>query len=161
MIPENSDYEKAYKKAISLLSRRMQSCGEIRQKLRRAGYSVDDVETVVEKLRESGLLDDLVFAKTYIEELVRKGYGYNRVRQSLFNKRLAKEDIENSISLYYPMEEEEMRAFEQAKKHIHRYDSDSSNSRTKLYAALNRLGYDGEIATKVSGHFVDTKENQE
>lgn len=58
----------AHEGALRLLTRRPRSEREIRQRLRQRELPADVVEQEVERLRESGLLDDEAFAQAWVGE---------------------------------------------------------------------------------------------
>lgn len=53
--------------ALRYLDYRPRSAAELRQRLRRRGFSADTVEPALQRLREQGLLDDLAFARFWSE----------------------------------------------------------------------------------------------
>lgn len=65
-IIENSNFGKAFNAAINFLSFRPRSEFEIRQYLKKK--KVDDVEGIIEKLRQLGQVNDEEFAKWWIEQ---------------------------------------------------------------------------------------------
>lgn len=84
---------RAYNCAVSLLSRRDHSEKELLRKLREKGCS-DGAEEAVEKLRNSGYVDDERFCRSYAAELIRlKGYGRRRIEQELSRKGVGREII--------------------------------------------------------------------
>lgn len=84
---------RAYNCAVSLLSRRDHSKKELMRKLKEKGYS-KGAEAAVEKLANSGYVDDERFCRLYASELIRlKGYGRKRVEQELYLKGVDREII--------------------------------------------------------------------
>ena len=84
---------RAYNCAVSLLSRRDHSKKELMRKLKEKGYS-KGAEAAVEKLANSGYVDDERFCRLYASELIRlKGYGRKRVEQELNLKGVDREII--------------------------------------------------------------------
>jgi regulatory protein len=59
--------EKAYQQALGLLSRRSRSEAEIRQRFNRRRISEEVQEKVIDRLRDANYLDDLAFARSWVE----------------------------------------------------------------------------------------------
>lgn len=60
--------EEARDKALRYLEYRPRSSAEIRRYLQDKGYAADILENIVARLEDSGLLDDLAFARYWIEQ---------------------------------------------------------------------------------------------
>ncbi|MCX7912387.1 MAG: recombination regulator RecX [Dehalococcoidales bacterium] len=60
-------YEQCLRRALHLLSYRPRSEAEVRERLLRHGFDGDTVTSVLGRLREEGLLDDLTFARFWKE----------------------------------------------------------------------------------------------
>jgi len=59
--------EQAQQQALLLLSYRPRSAQEVRQNLRKHEYDEAVIEKVVTRMQEAGLIDDLRFARTWVE----------------------------------------------------------------------------------------------
>lgn len=59
--------EQAYQRALRWLARRPHAEGELRDKFRRAGVEAEVAETALDRLRQAGLVDDLAFARAWVE----------------------------------------------------------------------------------------------
>ena len=59
--------EKSFQQALGLLSRRPRSEAEIRQRLNKKKVSADVQNKVIDRLREANYLDDLAFARAWVE----------------------------------------------------------------------------------------------
>jgi len=141
-LEETVNIRRAYNCAVSLLSRRDHSKKELLQKLREKGHS-DGAEAAIQKLSDSGYVDDERFCRLYASELVRlKGYGKRRVEQELYRKGIERDIICNVL--------EEISFDSDALSDIikRKYLSKMSEEkgRQKAFNALMRLGYSyGEI----------------
>lgn len=78
-----ADSEAAYRVAVRLLAARPRSAFELRQRLRAKGHSVDAVEAATARLRDGGYLDDLEYARNFIEVRVGRGHGRSRILADL------------------------------------------------------------------------------
>jgi len=76
--------------ALRALGGRAHSSGELREKLRRRAERAEDVEAVLNKLKEAGYLDDRRFAENYASaRLENEGVGKMRVLRDLRQRRVA------------------------------------------------------------------------
>lgn len=66
-LKEEDSYEIAFQKAIQFINYRPRSMEETRRRLIEKGFSNEVVNITIEKLLEKGWLDDLSFAKQWIE----------------------------------------------------------------------------------------------
>ncbi|MCG8316308.1 MAG: recombination regulator RecX [Pseudomonadales bacterium] len=79
--------------AVGLLSRREYGANELRQKLSGKGEA-PDVDAVIQWLQASGLQSDERFARVYVRSKAQRGYGPQRIRQEMQQKKLCSETIE-------------------------------------------------------------------
>jgi len=66
-LQEQDTYEVAFQKALQFISHRPRSIEETRRRLSKKGFSDEVVETTLEKLLDKNYLDDLDFARQWIE----------------------------------------------------------------------------------------------
>jgi len=66
-LQEQDTYEVAFQKALQYISHRPRSIEETRRRLSKKGFSDEVVETTLEKLLDKNYLDDLDFARQWIE----------------------------------------------------------------------------------------------
>ena len=141
-LEETVNIRRAYNCAVSLLSRRDHSKMELITKLREKGYS-KGAEQALEKLSNSGYVDDERFCRLYATELVRlKGYGKRRVEQELYRKGIDRDIIYNvldDISFDSDILSDIIK-----RKYLNKMSDEKG--RQKSVNALMRLGYTyGEI----------------
>jgi regulatory protein len=72
--------QRALGDALRLLSYRPRSVAEVQKRLRDRGYTPDQIEAVVSRLRAAGMLDDSAFAQAWVEN---RQLGSPRGRQGL------------------------------------------------------------------------------
>jgi regulatory protein len=77
---------KAYDVGIDLLSRREHSRKELRTKLLRRKFTVEEATEALEKLEERGYLSQERYAQARARSLFRKGFGESYVRAALASK---------------------------------------------------------------------------
>lgn len=93
------DYPKTKEKALRLLEYRNHSEKELERKLKIAGASDEDIEKVIEFLKEYNLLNDRDYAKRLAHDLQNlKKYGSRRIYSELVSKGIEPEFIEEAIS---------------------------------------------------------------
>lgn len=91
-------YEQAKNKALRLLEYRTHSERELYDKLKRAGAENDDIENIIEFLREYNLVNDREFAARYAKDLKNlKKMGKKRVKAELIKKGISSEFAESAI----------------------------------------------------------------
>ncbi|MEZ0323066.1 MAG: RecX family transcriptional regulator [Hydrogenothermaceae bacterium] len=78
-----------------LLSKKDYFEEELRGKLIRKGFNLEDVEDIIKKLREDGILDDEKLLERYKERSIQKGEGYLKLKKKLYSKGV--EDLEISF----------------------------------------------------------------
>ncbi|MBQ6601327.1 MAG: regulatory protein RecX [Clostridia bacterium] len=141
-LEETVNIRRAYNCAVSLLSRRDHSKKELLRKLREKGYT-DGAEAAIEKLEESGYIDDERFCRMYASELVRlKGYGKRRVEQELSFKGVDR-DIIRSVLDEILFDTDKLSVIIK-RKYLSKMSDEKG--RRKAFDALVRLGYTyGEI----------------
>lgn len=98
-----SDREKSSSKpdirltALRLLERREHTGLEIKTKLLRRGFRVQEIVPLLDKLKSEDLLSETRYIEDYIESRIRKGYGPKRIEMELVGKGLVGEDIQAGL----------------------------------------------------------------
>ena len=112
--------EREYKCAIhqigEALERRDHSIEEVRQKLKRYGFSEFAIERAILRASELNLLDDKRFASLYIESRKRSGWGRRKIEQGLRIKGVRTEAIEGYPEAFFSEEDDLSRAFSLLKR---------------------------------------------
>lgn len=92
------EFEQVKNKALRYLEYRAHSEHELYVKLKRAGAEEEDIERVLEFLREYRFVDDKEFAVKCARDMKNlKKFGKKRVRAELMKKGIDSEYIENAI----------------------------------------------------------------
>ena len=133
-------------RALRLLSVRSRSRSELEQRLLRAGYDAEEVETALIDLERVGLIDDEAFAIQVAESQKRKGMGrragLNALRVKGVDRALA-ERVADEVS----PEDEAERALEVAVQRLTKLRGlDPATRRRRLQDFLMRRGYDPATA---------------
>lgn len=145
----NPREKEALDRALRFLEYRPRSSGEIRERMRKWGYGNRVSGKVVGYLQDSQLVDDQEFARLFMEELVQKQFGFYRVREKLYAKRLARDVVEEVMS-DYPSEDEYGRAYKLALTRGERLSGQGEQERQrKLKGYLERRGFSSGVAMEV------------
>tara|TARA_B100000787_G_scaffold89619_1_gene66261 strand:- start:566 stop:1003 length:438 start_codon:yes stop_codon:yes gene_type:complete len=80
-------------RAVNLLSRREHSQVELRKKLRKAEFELEDINDVIEKLAEIDLQSDPRFAENYLYYRSQRGFGSQKIRFELNQRGVDKQTI--------------------------------------------------------------------
>ena len=143
-LADNTQY--AFDSAASMLAQRMHTRGELVQKLQARGICEQAVQAALDKLASYGYVDDLAYAREYVQSAVRAGrLGRRAVAYRLGENGLSRDVTEEAMALY--TEEDERRAAaQQARLLLDRHiGADQRKQKQKVYAALMRHGFDHNI----------------
>lgn len=147
----NSEIERAYVKALDLLSYRERSQDELRRGLLRRGYDGETVEAVLALLLEEGLADDDRYAHNLIRQgMVIKPCGKRRLRHDLQRRGIDEEIIERNLEQDYADEEEPLLAAELVRSRLPRLAAVPPGKRyQRLAGYLARRGFRYETIRRV------------
>lgn len=133
-------------RALRLLSVRSRSKAELRQRLLRADYGPEEVESAISDLEAVGLVDDEAFAREVAEYQRRKGMGRRAGMNALRVKGVSRELAERIAEEANPEDEAE-RAAEVAAKRLPRLEGlEPETRKRRLLDYVLRRGYDYQTA---------------
>jgi regulatory protein len=91
--------ERLFQRAAKLLAARQRSVEELRERLLAGrGATPELVETVIERLREYGYLDDERFAQSYASlRIQQRPIGRQRLQRDLWQKKIDKQTIDTAL----------------------------------------------------------------
>ena len=123
-------------RAVRIVSASNVSRRDLEQRLVRKGESAEQAKQAVEWMEELNLVDDRTTARQIVESCVRKGYGFARAKQALYEKQIPKALWEEALE-DYPDQTEYITKFLRTKL------TDPSDERQKRRAidALMRRGH--------------------
>ncbi len=84
-------------RAMNLLARREHSVTELKNKLLKADFDIDDIYNVIAKLTEAGLQSDDRFAENYLRYRSQRGFGYQRITLELRERGVAADIINDTL----------------------------------------------------------------
>lgn len=136
--------DEAFELAVKALSRRERSRAELEAWLRERGVEEEEVESTIVRLEELGEVDDAGFARRYAEDKRElAGWGSERIRAALLERRVAPEHIEAAVGTDdHSMEVERASALLITRSE--RLESERDRARALGY--LTRRGYSYEVA---------------
>ncbi len=139
--------EEAFEKACGFLSYRQRTEHEMVRYLDRRGFG-EVRDAVIARLVRAGLIDDRVFAETWVAERAGdKGYGSRRLRSELLRLGVNPSLVDEILESVYPKETEGDRAMTIAAKRWPKISGKDTYDRgRKLYSYLVRRGYDNQAA---------------
>lgn len=84
-------------RALNLLARREHSVSELKTKLLKADFEIDDIHNVISKLTQSGLQSDQRFAENYLRYRSQRGFGSQRIKLELKERGVSAEIISDAL----------------------------------------------------------------
>lgn len=120
--------------AYRLLARRAYSEQELAEKMLSTGFTEAAVARTVERLTEQGYLNDTLLAADQAERWRKQGFGRERIRAKLFQKRLAPDTIANTLAA-----EESAGELEEARRFLASRFSPNALKQPQTYARAFRL----------------------
>jgi regulatory protein len=135
--------ENAYQRALNFLSYRDRSEREIRQNLTKHQIPEDIILEVLDKLRQSSLVDDRAFAKNWIENRIQfKPHGKRALEMELSRKGISRETIDEELK---GLDETTLALACARKKALNFQHLDQESFQKKLSGYLNRRGFPYQI----------------
>lgn len=89
----------SYDKAIQYLARREHSRLELKRKLKRKKFSVDEIDSTLDNLQERNYQNDARFAESYVYYRTQAGYGPLRIIAELRERGVSSALIEKFINV--------------------------------------------------------------
>ncbi len=136
---------KALQYALRLLKFRPRSGYELHQRLKRRGFTESTIKETLFFLKDKGLINDLEFARIWVESRLKRPLGINRIKQELKIKGIDKGLIEQAVAnISSEYSEEEVirelacRRWEKI-KHLQ-----PNKAKQRLYLYLLRRGFSSE-----------------
>jgi regulatory protein len=85
-------------KAVSLLTGRMMSAGQLREKLLAKGGTEAQVQDILDWVERIGLLNDEEYAKALVRHYQAKGYGIYKIKDELYRRQVPKDLWEEALA---------------------------------------------------------------
>jgi regulatory protein len=146
--------ERTMNRAVKLLAAKPRSVAELRERLLEKNWTNSAiVERVIQKLEEYKYLDDKQFASDLaVSKLRQKPQGKRKLQQSLSQKKLSKENVQNAItSAFEKLPENELIDKAIEKRLRLKGKPETREDSKKFYDHLLRQGFDFDlIRTKMN-----------
>jgi regulatory protein len=144
------DYDHAYSYGIFLLSLRLRTEGEIREKMRERGYLPEIIDRTVAALIEQHYVDDQRYAEVFIDNLKRyKHFGYYGIKKKMLEKKLANNLIETVLDEHLSLDDEIDIAQRFLKKEHAAIGALNFVEKQKLTQRLRARGFRNEVVSKL------------
>lgn len=142
------ELEVAYQQAQNYLSYRPRSEAEVRKNLLDHAASEENIVNVLERLRSSGLVDDVSFAQAWVENRNdMRPRGRRALTYELRKKGIADDIIDRTLDSI----DEEHLAYQAATQRATRWNHlEWFDFRKKMYAYLTRRGFDYSTAIEAT-----------
>ena len=152
-LKDKDEEQRAYERSLRYLSRRPHSEKEIANKLSRNRIEIDVQDQVLKRLREASLVDDVEFARVWVEnrQIFRPRSGL-MLRSELRGKGVSKEAIETALEGF----DEADAVLTVARKARKRYgDLAEEASNRRLRQFLARRGFSFELISSTLSILMD------
>ena len=142
-----------YEAAVQYLGNRPRSVAEIRRHLRGKRYEDEAIDGAIDKLRAQRYVDDLDFAKYWVEQRSRfRPKGDRALVTELTSKGIARETINAALG-ELPAESEADRARRAIARQLTRWESlEPAERKRKIHAFLAQRGFDYDVIEEVTRH---------
>jgi regulatory protein len=139
-----------YEAAVVYLGNRPRSVGEIRRHLRSKRFDDEAIDGAIDKLRAQRYVDDLDFAKYWVEQRLRfRPKGDRALVSELTAKGVARETIDAALG-DVPVESESDRARRAIARHLMRWESlEPAERKRKIHAFLAQRGFGYDVIDDV------------
>ncbi len=142
--------EEALKRAFKFLSYRPRSEAEVQAKLTQSGFSPQDVNAILEKLRSLNLLNDETFARNWARGRAEgRGYGPLRIERELRQKGIGPSMIRETLRETFGEGEGREKARALLEKKFRGKDLEDQKILRRAVAFLQRRGYRGSDITEI------------
>ena len=146
--------QKLRNSALNLLSFRMRSLSELKQRLLKKGYDVQDIEPLLEEFDAKNILNDSEFALAFSRDKIRsKGIGPSILRVELSNHNLPQNLVEDTVNrMYTEFPIDTLLGNHLKKKKICRNSQLQEREKSRIVNFLKRKGFSWDDISRV---FVD------
>ena len=146
--------QKLRNSALNLLSFRMRSMSELKHRLLKKGYDVQDIEPLLEEFDAKNILNDSEFALAFSRDKIRsKGIGPSILKVELSNHHLPRILVEDTVNrMYTEFPIDTLLGNHLKKKKICRNSQLQEREKSRIVNFLKRKGFSWDDISRV---FVD------
>ncbi len=158
-IKDSEKKRKAKQFTFNFLSFRARTEKEIRDRLKKKGFSKKITDEVISDLKRLDLVNDYQFALSWIKDrLDHKPRGEKLLRIELYRFGIKKELIEKALEEIYPKKNEKEIAKGLIEKRKKRYENlEERLAKKRMADYLLRRGFSYEVVMEVLGSFFETE----
>lgn len=163
VITNADSISKAYNKALDYLSYQLRTEKEIIQYLQQHKFTDLQIESVLQRLRAQGYINDLEYAKSYVRTIAKTSdKGSKVITQNLRKKGVLENDIEIALE-EFPFEDQLQNSIRIAQKLARKYHREAFKIQIqKIKNGLFAKGFSSEIATEAINQLgLEKNEDQE
>ena len=148
-------YQKALNAALRILTGRDHSKVELTRKLKQRGLSPHDIQKAVSECERLDYINDERTSRVVINQMIRKGLGFNRIRHELNKKGLRGPPIEHILAEMESDLDEVQGAERILEKNIRRFEreGDLKKRRDKIYRFLYARGFSQDTIRRLIHKF--------
>ena len=143
--------QKLRNSALNLLSFRMRSLSELKGRLLKKGYDIQDIELLLEEFDAKNILNDSEFALAFSRDKIRsKGIGPSILRVELSNHHLSRNLVEDTIyRMYTEFPIDTLLGNHLKKKKIRRNSQLQAREKNRIVNFLKRKGFSWDDISRV------------
>ena len=143
--------QKLRNSALNLLSFRMRSRSELKQRLLKKGYDIQDIEPLLEEFDAKNILNDSEFALAFSRDKIRsRGIGPSILRVELSNHHLSRNLVEDTINrMYTEFPIDTLLGNHLKKKKILRNSQLQEREKNRIVNFLKRKGFSWDDISRV------------
>lgn len=155
-LSEAADAQAAYRFILAALGRRGFARRDLERRLIQKGHPREAAQTAVARAAAAGLLDDLIFAKRYVEAKSARGRGPARLMRDLFGMGVDRATAEEAVGLTWSEDESLLTASRAlAQKRASQLGGlPVPVKRRRVLAYLARRGFTGREVREIVGRVV-------
>ncbi len=144
------EYARAKTVVFRMLKVRLRSEKEVVDKLDGKDFPADVIQKTVRYFRDTGLLDDRLFARGWIASRLKKPLGFSRIRRELKMKGLSDDIVQEECARVADDYDEQESIHALAERRMRQYRTlDRVKAQQRLYAYLARRGFSSGLIYKV------------
>jgi regulatory protein len=142
------DHHQVYLDAIKILTNRSNSSKELEHKMRRKGYEMQTIQSVIQTLIQQNYINDTKFAREWVLQQINNHQGVNKIRYNLKQKGFKNDEVLQAVQLY-TKDMEFATAIRTAEKKIKTLTGTPVQQKNKLITFLQRRGFTTEAIKSV------------
>ena len=150
-LTNSENIQKLRNSALNLLNFRMRSCSELKQRLLKKGFYIQDIEPLLEEFERKNILNDSEFALAFSRDKVKsRGIGPWTLRAELLSHNLEQELVEETIDrIYTEFSIDKLLGNHLKKRKIRRDTQLQGNEKNRLMNFLKRKGFSWDDISRV------------